>query len=280
MTVQNVTQMWSKEGGSGTSSKYDTFSDEYSHTSAFQVLAEIGDTVEDVAGATGVPQFGDRHPTGVASFVRSKKVSAIGPIFWLVEIGYEGKFFDSTVDVEWSDSTTSEPIDRDFYGTAIRTAAGEQVQGLSYDISDPVVVIRRRFFSVNSNAIAAYRHATNSDTFLGWPPGTARLVGYSAKNQFKRGAPLELWDVTARIQFRYAVMGASNEQAWYKRWRHEGIMILNDGVQQRARDHLGAEVTSPVLLKLDGTQERDPDDAVFLYTKLYGDLPYSGLGLL
>jgi hypothetical protein len=280
MAIQNVTKMWSKEGGNGTSAKYDTFAEKFSHTEGYQVLAEIGDTVEMVASAAGIPQYGQQHPTGVASYVRSKDVTPLGPIFWQVIVGYEGVALDSTVDIEWSDATSSEPIDRDFNGRAITTVNGEQVEGLSVEISDPVAVIRRKFFSVNAYTIGAYRHATNSDEFLGWPPGTARLVGYSAKNQFKNGAPLELWDVTARIQFRFPLGGASAAQAWHKRWRHEGLYAKLGGVIQRGRDDLNVEVSKPVLLKLDGTQERDPDNAVFFYTQIYGSIPYSGLGLL
>jgi hypothetical protein len=75
-------------------------------------------------------------------------------------------------------------------------------------------------------------------------------------------------------------MGATDAQAWWKRWRHEGIYVNVGGVIQRARDYMGQEVTKPVLLKTDGTQELDPNSAVWVYTQLYGSLPYSGLGLI
>jgi hypothetical protein len=48
----------------------------------------------------------------------------------------------------------------------------------------------------------------------------------------------------------------------------------------RARDPLGQEVTKPVLLTIIGTQETNPDLAMFNYTQLYGSLPYSALGLI
>jgi hypothetical protein len=50
-------------------------------------------------------------------------------------------------------------------------------------------------------------------------------------------------------------------------------------IWQRARDMMGQEVTKPVLLKANGTQEYDPDNAIFQYTKIYDSLPYSALGL-
>lgn len=286
MSVINVTKMWSKTGGQGSSLKYDSFATQYSLTEGYQVLAEIGDTTPVIAAASGIPEYGSQHPSGVDAYVRTKDVTQISPIFWQVIISYEGQTFDATVDVEWTDSTSSEPIDRDYDGRAIVTANGEAVDGLSMDISDAVVVIRRKFFMIDPFATAAYRHATNSDTFLGWPPGTARLVGYSAKNQFKFGAPLEQWDVTARIQFRMALAGAFNFQAWYKRWRHEGLLVREPGFGginprvRRAVDSNNQEVTKPVLLDITGVQETNPDDAYFFYTKVYGELPYSGLGLI
>ena len=86
--------------------------------------------------------------------------------------------------------------------------------------------------------------------------------------------------MTARIQFRYPYANTTPAQAWYKRWRHEGLWENLGGIIQRARDNLGQEVTKPVLLKADGTKETDPDAALFIHSQVYGSLPYSGLGLL
>lgn len=291
MSVVDVTQMWSKTGGNYTSEKFDTFPNSWTITEAYQVVCEVGTDIKAIRQAvspiTGlaIPQHGTAHPTELGAYVQSIDPERISPIMWQVTVGYVGTALDAgDVEVEWTDTATSEPIDRDIDGRAILTACLEQVEGLTVEIADQIVVIRRRFLTLNTSSLAAYRHATNSDTFLGWPPGTARLVGFQAKNKFKYGAALEQWDVTARIQFRYPYMGATPEQAWYKRWRHEGIMVLstpNDiTTRQRARDPLGQEVSRPVLLKEDGTQETNPDAALFRYTQVYSSLPYSGLGLL
>lgn len=85
-------------------------------------------------------------------------------------------------------------------------------------------------------------------------------------------------------------MGATAEQAWNKRWRHEGLYVRTVTAETlgkpvstwpivRARDSLGQEVTKPVLLTLGGLQETNPDAAIWRYTKIYGSLPYSALGL-
>jgi hypothetical protein len=159
---------------------------------------------------------------------------------------------------------------------------GEPVEGLSLDVADQVVTIKRQFVSINTASIAMYRRATNSDTYLGWPPGTARLIGYSATNNFFVSGPQEQWSVTARIQFRQPYFNTTYAQAWYKRWRHEGLWVKagTPPVIQRARDQQGQESPKPVLLKEDGTQETNPDNAIFFHTKVFDSLPYSGLGLL
>ncbi len=73
-------------------------------------------------------------------------------------------------------------------------------------------------------------------------------------------------------------MGATAEQAWYRRRRHEGLYVKAGGVIQRARDPQGLEVSTPVLLKEDGTQELNPDNAIFKYTKVYNSKPFNALG--
>lgn len=280
-TITAVTQMWSRNGGSYSSAKFDTFANNWTITEAYCVVCTVDTDIKTVRTASGIPQFGTAHPTETGAYVESINPEQISPILWIVTIGYVGNAPDAgDVEVDWSDTTTTEPIDRDYNGAAIVTANGEQVDGLTVDIADQVCVIRRRFMSLNTYAIGAYRHAVNSDTFLGWPPGTARLIGWQAKNKFKYGAPLEQWDVTARIQFRMPLAGATAEQAWYKRWRHEGLLVKVGGVIQRARDPLGQETTKPVLLKTDGTLETNPSAALFKYTQVYGTIAYSGLGLL
>lgn len=280
MAVIDVTKMWSKSGGSFSSTMYDPFDQKWAMTVGYQVMTDPDTLETDVAEAVGIPQFGVQHPSGLDAYVDLIVPTCVSPILWVVVVNYTGESREQTVEVEWTDVTTTEPIDRDINGRAIVTANGEQVDGLSMDVADQVVVIRRKFFTVNTPTYAAYRRATNSDTFLGWPPGTARLVGFSAKNKFKYGGDRELWDVTARIQFREPFAGTTPAQAWYKRWRHEGLLVKSGSIIRRALDALGQEKTKPVLLKSDGTEETDPDNAFFVHTQVYGSLPYSALGLI
>lgn len=281
MSVINVTKMWSKSGGALSSERLSTIDARWAVTEGYQVLAEIGDDPHTIVNGSGMPVIGSAHPTVPNAYCESLTPTPLGPVFWQVIAAYRGIPVDDGVDVEWTDTVTSEPIDRDITGRAIVTANGEQVEGLSMDIADQVVVIRRRFALIDTKAIAPYRRATNSDTFLGWPPGTARLVGFSAKNSFLYGTPSARWDVTARIQFREPYANTTPAQAWYKRWRHEGLFAKYGDIVMRAfNPDTKEETTKPILLKADGTPELNPDDALFIHTQVYGSLPYSGLGLI
>jgi len=288
MSVIAITEMWSKKGGSVTSKQYSPSDLSYSFTRGFQAVVTIGTQEGEVLSHPDMPQQGDPHPNGSPSYVTSVNLELVSPILYTGTVGYTGEngelsAFDESVDVQWTDTTTTEPIDRDINGAAIATVNGEPVNGLTMDVADQVCVITRKFATINTYAIAAYRRATNSDVFLGWPPGTARLVGYSASNQFKLGAINELWTVTARIQFREPYANTTPAQAWMLRWKHEGIYVKDDTLTppyRRARDGNGLDVSKPVLLALDGTEETNPDNAYFFHTQVYGSLPYAALGLI
>lgn len=281
MSVIDVTKMWSKDGGKFSSEKLYNFATDITVTEGYQVLAEPGDNIGLIEQAPGIPRYGDSHSYYPDVRVRDWDISPLGPAFWLVIVNYIGEAPGTQIEIEWTDTTSTEPIDRDWDGDAIVTANGEQVDGLTVDIADQVAVVRRQFLTIDTASIRAYRRATNSDTFLGWPPGTARLVGFSAKNKFAFGLPSELWDVTARIQFREPYANTTTAEAWYKRWRHEGVYEkAADGTIQRAFDERGQETSKPVLLKTDGTREYDASAAVFIHTQVYGSLPFSGLGLV
>lgn len=281
MSVINATKMWSKTGGASTSEKRNKLNQVWSITEGWQVLTRLGDDIVTVWNSTRLPQHGDQHESGINAFVESITPTQIGPTFWQVIVAYSGQTLDpGTVKVKWTDTTTTEPIDRDFDGVPILTVNNEPVDGLSMDVSDQICVIQRQFLTIDTKAIAAYRRATNSDEFLGWPPGTARLIAFEADNSFMYGANQEQWSVTARIQFREPYANTLPAEAWYKRWRHEGYYVKDGDIIKRATDGQGQEMVKPVLLKEDGTQETDPSLAVFKHTKIYGSLPYSGLGLI
>lgn len=192
MSIVSVSQMWSQNGGSFTNPKADGLDIQYRLTEAWLVVCTVGTTISEILTASGLPQNGQAHSVITNAFATSVDPAQISPICWQVNIGYEGETADpETTEIEWSDVTSTEPIDRDYDGNAILTANGEQVDGLTMEISDQVAVITKKFLTIDLPSVALYRHATNSDTFLGWPPGTARLIGFSARNKYKYGQAQE-----------------------------------------------------------------------------------------
>ena len=287
MSVIAITEMWSKKGGSVTSEQFSPQDLSYQFTRGFQAVVTVGTHETAVLGHVDMPYHGQQHPNGTPSYVTSISMELVSPIMYMGSVGYTGitnefEVADESVDVEWSDVSTTEPVDRDYSGAAIVNVNGEPVDGLSVDVADQVVVITRRFATINTSAIAAYRRSTNSDTYLGWPPGTARLLSFSAKNQFKLGAAQERWTVTARIQFRQPYANTTAAQAWYARWKQEGYKVRPTAGAEGSKplDGNGSDSVKPVLLKADGTLETNPANAVFVHTQLYGSLPYNALGLI
>ncbi len=280
MSVIDVKKMWSKTGGSLSSALLSQVTQVWAVTEGYSVLHDAATAIDTIVEHADLPVIGQQHSTILNAFVKSKTPETISPIMTVIVVNYEGIISDEGVEVEWSDVSSTEPIDRDWEGAAIVTANGEPVDGLTVEIADQVAVIKRKFLTIDTAGIAAYRRATNSDTFLGWAPGTARLVGFSATNKFRYNGIQELWSVTARIQFRQPYANTTAAQAWYQRWRHEGLYVKDGDFVRRAVDHLGQETSKPVLLKADGTQETDPELAVYNHTQVYDSLPYSTLGLL
>lgn len=286
MTIRGVTRMWSRHDA-------DIQDSRVSITENYQVVHDHDDNWAEIYNAvdpdTGlrVPVMHDVYEENglvlAATRVNSSKLTQVSPIMSIVTITYEGT--DPTIEptagikVSWTDTESDEPIDEDFDGNPIVTVNREPIEGVTTKIADQVVTIERRFLDFNAYLINAYRHSTNSDTFLGYLPGMARLVRYSAS---LNGG---MWDVSASIQFRYPYR-TTPAKAWYARVRHEGYYVKDGSVIRRALDSdltagsPGEPVVKPVLLKSDGTIETNPANAHWLEFKRYGSLPYNALGLL
>ncbi|WP_220036191.1 hypothetical protein, partial [Modestobacter versicolor] len=85
----------------------------YSLTEAYLIAVTNGTTRAEVEAASGVPLNGEQYSDGRAAFVTTRNYTQLSPILWQAVIGYEGESADpDSVEVEWSDVTTTEPIDR------------------------------------------------------------------------------------------------------------------------------------------------------------------------
>jgi hypothetical protein len=276
MAVLDVHKMWSRFTSS-------LGADQVSIEVGYQIVVEAvpETTLYEVYAAPGLPALGsaysDEFQFVVASGASTQRVS---PIMYLLTVTYSGQGpagegFDFTgITITWSDTEADEPIDEDWNGNPIVTALDEPIEGVTMKIADQVVTIQRKFVDFSPSAVHAYRHSVNSDTFLGYPPGTARLVAYNA-TQANGG----IWDVSASIQFRYPYRTTA-AKAWWARVRHEGYYILKNNKKVRALDQNGEPMSRPVLLKENGEEETNGQNAFWKEFQRYGYLPYNALGLL
>jgi hypothetical protein len=293
MTIVSVDKMWSRSGGNANLS--DNFRKlSISFEEAYQVVTTVGTTELEVFQAPGIPAAGSSFPGFPFCYAESAKIQQVSPIFWIVSISYNGEIAPSAgggtastnpllapPKIDWDDVETEEEIDEDFDGNPIVTANNEPIYGVKAPFPDQTVTIRRNMSFFNSYVQARYRRATNSDTFLGWPPGTARVVKYSGSNVYD--ATFGYWEVTATIQFRFPYRTTA-DKAWYSRVRHEGfyekVTVGSGTAIVRAADERGEPVTKPVLLDEDGYRVTDPANTYWLEFKKYDSLPFNALGLL
>lgn len=291
MAIHDVSEMWSTETGNMVQEGKKITR---VFRSAYQVLHDAGEPRQLIERAAGIPRIGDPYKT--STYVRAKNVGSIskGPILSIVSVDFQGEVdrddenkspVSFKPDISWGDATGVEPIDEDVNGKPIVTATGEPIDGVTADINDPVVTIKKNFLSFNSYLMYEYRRSTNSDTFLGYPPGMARMIQYSADMNYYDDTQA-YWEVTAQIQFRITIR-TTPERAWWKRVRHEGYYCYVDNpfspgnlIKVRARDENNEPTTRPVLLKADGTQETDPTKAHWLEFQIFKSLPFQALGLL
>jgi hypothetical protein len=288
MSIQSVTKMWSRNGG-GTTLSENGKERTLSIREAYQVVCEPSDGIITVLSSTSLPRDGSLYPGLPFVVCRGKSPTQVSPVLWIVEANFEGKVgpndeqdnpLNAPPEISWSDVETDEPTDEDIDGAPIVTVNGEPIEGITIKLADNVVTIKRNFLFFNPFATSAYRHSVNSDSFLGYPPGTARLTKFSAKNvAATQLLPNGYWEVTATIQFRRGIR-TTDAKAWYKRVRHEGFYEKVGSTIVRAVDDNKEPVTRPVLLKSDGTRETNPANAHWLEFKVYNELPYQALGLI
>jgi hypothetical protein len=257
---------------------------------AFTMTLDATDALEQAYGSAGLPLVNDLYPGTIAVFCTSLTPQRISPILAQVTCTYEGFVGRNGINdtpigaepsIEWGGITTDEAIDQDWNGKAIVTVNNEPIDGLTERLTDDTVTIERNFLTVNRYALRAYRRAVNSDVFLDWPPGTARMIDDNAKAVFINGV-IKYWKVRAVFQFREPFRTTA-EKAWYKRVRHEGFLVRDsagDDPHIAWDEKTKTPVTRPILLKADGTRETDPNAAHWLEIQTLGSLPFNALGLV
>lgn len=289
MAVTSVTEMWSRF--TSNLSRQEKKKARQIRTT-YQVVHTADTDAGEIEAAPGIPRIGDSYPGLIYVYCDSIELTRASIIMSYITVSYKGEVgpagdedspLNAPPEISWSDTETDEPTDEDIEGKAIVTANGEPIDGVTMKIADNIVTIKRNFLTFNPYITGLYRHSVSSDTFLGYPAGTARLIRYNAKNAFYQDDQ-SYWEVTGSIQFRLGIR-TSDEKAWYKRVRHEGYYVKetdpfsSQQIIVQARDDNGKPVTRPVLLKADGTRETNPDNANWLEFQVYRSLPYNSLGL-
>jgi hypothetical protein len=285
--------MWSKQVG--TAESPDGKMRIITMQRAFTITLAATDRLEVAYQAEGLPLVNELYPGTSFVILRKLSPSRISPILVLMVAEYSGEIgpgditsspIDNDVIISWRNASTDEAIDQDWNGNPIVTVNGEPIEGISERVSDQVATIERNFLAVNLAAVSAYLKSVNSDLYLGFPPGTGRLMDYTAQNIIQDGVA-GFWKVSATIQFREPY-NTTPDKAWYKRVRHEGYMVrATPGAKpQIAWDEPSkTPVTKPILLAADGTRLPIPADATqvtahWLEFQTLGALPYNALGLL
>ena len=288
MTVQTATEMWSRTGGNVSTADGLTF--QANIQIGYQVNTDPGDLLEDVLFAPSLPRLGDLYPLSSQIRCKKKTPKKVSPVLWTVLVTYEGEFgpegleaspLDQPPQITWGKAESEEPVDQDFQGKPIVTVNNEPIFGVTKSISDITVTIQRNYSGVNLPLTHKYLHSVNSDVFLGFAPGLGRMTQFDAVKQWDETIG-GYFTVTAGVQFRWPY-NTSPDKAWYARVRHEGFMVKkNPGDEpERAKDRKeNRETSQPVLLKPDGTEQTDPEQADWLEFQIYQPLPYNALGLV
>ena len=250
------------------------------------------DTVATVEASVLVVQVGNAHPDSIYYRCKRRDTRRVSPILFEVTATYETPQFDpgtSGTDspnpltvpplITYSTVTTEEPIDIDINGAALATANGESYTGITRAISDLQVTIVRNYAAFTGSAFYLYIDSVNSDSFLGFPPGTAKVNTIEAREIIQDD--WRYWEVSVSIQFRKPYLVAPAE-AWYKRVRHEGFMIKKSGVSKPVRgvDGEGNPIVQPVLLASDGTELPANGTPHYQTFKVYESRAFSGMALV
>ena len=296
--VGSATKMWSRQNTDASLTENFRRMD-ITFSEAYQVETTY-DTIElEVYAAPGLPRVAQSAPGFPFVFAYRTQVTRVSPVFWIVTVDYKGEiggvgggaggFEPSPLAAppirKIGSIQTEEEIDVDFDGNAIVNTAGERVRGVKAIFSEQTLTVTRNFASFNTYVQNVYLHATNSDTFFGWPPGTVKLMDLPAEEIAYEGS--SYFKVTGVFQFRrpYNTVPA---RAWYNRRVSMGLKQRKAATGADRKKliptidaHKQPSIT-PQYLDEDGIQIEDIETTPPFWqeTKLYGSLPYNSLGLL
>lgn len=293
--IYDVRRMWSTQTSDAKADdRYRTV--QLGFVDQYQVFASPDTTLLEIYQAPGIPAVGSSYP-GIPTIYANRGVpKRISPVYWHFPITYEGEVSltaaqngvpgpatDARPLVDYGVRTVEMEVDEDYNGRPIQTANGEQTK-LRKMFRERVITITRNMPFFDTYLSSLYDDATNSDTFMGWPPGTV-TVELTAQNVYDKD--IGYWRVRGVFYCRRPYR-TTPAKAWYGRWRHEGFYERLDNAGPgpagsrivRAVDGNKEPTTKPVLLNEQGYRITDSNSAYWVETQLYGSLPFNDLGLI
>lgn len=246
------------------------------------------DTTVSVRINAPLPRFNDPHPDSLRLRVDDISITQETVLLYKAVVSYSSPKAPSDdeetpptelpVEITWASVTTQAETTVDYDGNAIvNDGTGEAIFGVTRDVSDLQGTFTKNFLTFNPSSIYLFNNKVNSDTFVGFPAGTARITNISATNEIKDDIPF--WKVTVVISFR-APYATTDDKAWYVRTLRQGYRVKVGSQIVDAVDSFKQRVTTPVRLSSTGTQLAVGDASEFKEIKVYGSTSFSALGLL
>lgn len=207
--------------------------------------------------------LGMQHPSLPFVFANSINTAKLSPNLYRISATFTGRGMPGQspldeppiIDYDWA--VNEELIDVTYENKPMVFVTGEAPDPPIRDsIYDQIIRITRNLAWVNADMFTTYAGATNSDYFMGRPPGTCRLVE-PPKASSRTYENFEYWQASMGIQVRRGVPGLyEDSKAWHKRVLAQGYYVAarmadaNGNIvvrTVRAYDQNNELVTKPVL---------------------------------
>lgn len=264
----------------GRDSSYDATTNDRTYTRVFRVITDspmVGALA--VRTADGLPRRGSIYATDTEVDL-SARVKSIDPSqdsdnakIWLVRVEYDSRVEDEPEnplerppEISWGFAQFQRIAWRDVDGKAIVNSAGEYFDPpIEIDDSRPVLSIVRNEASFNPSLAIEYQDAVNSDSFMGFSAGQAKVSNITARSV--REGDYQYWQVAYEFHFRrdgWAVRPL--DQGRYSTGRVRIPEIDEDG-----NEIPDSHVIDPVPLDGNGQpiDNPGPDNCVFLEFHAY-----------
>jgi hypothetical protein len=154
---------------------------------------------------------GNFDGTSYAGHMNIKQCGQADPTHYIVTVDYsplDGAMIQGSLNplqdrwkISCSASMAEKLFDQDFFGNPVTNSAGEKFDPPE-TIQDarPLLRITRNEASFSEDDMEMYRLAVNTDTFIGFPPGTCQILNIDSENEW-HDVIGTYWTVHYEIQF-------------------------------------------------------------------------------